>query len=103
MPVIAHNVYFTLIDNSPQACQALIDACRRYLAIHPGIIYFGCGTLAEDHVRDVNVRDWDVGLHVIFEDKAAHDYYHDHEAHQRFVEENEANWKQARVFDTWLV
>ena len=100
--MIAHNVYFTLKDNSPEAQRALLDACHNYLSHHAGIIHFWCGVLAEDHVRDVNDRDWEVGLHVIFEDKAAHDYYHDHPDHQQFVAEMQSNWAASRVFDTWL-
>ena len=100
--MIAHNVYFTLFDNSAAARQTLLAACWKYLSIHPGIVYFACGTLAEDHVRSVNDRDWDVGLHVVFVDKAAHDYYHDHPTHQQFVAESESNWKASRVFDTVL-
>jgi hypothetical protein len=39
---------------------------------------------------------------VIFADKAAHDYYHDHPDHQQFVAEMQSNWAASRVFDTWL-
>ena len=28
-PLLAHNVFFTLIDKSPAAVQKLIDACNR--------------------------------------------------------------------------
>ena len=57
--------------------QTLLAACRKYLVDHPGIVSFACGTLAVDHARDVNDRDWDVGLHIVFTDKAAHDRYQD--------------------------
>ena len=30
--MIAHNVYFTLGDNSPAAVAAMIEDCHRYLA-----------------------------------------------------------------------
>jgi hypothetical protein len=100
--LIAHNVYFTLEDNSEEAQQHLVDACKKYLVDHPGILVFHCGTLALDHVRAVNDRDWDVGLHIIFEDKAAHDAYQASEPHVQFVSENQGNWKNARVFDTRL-
>ena len=102
--MIAHNVYFTLIDDSAAAVQTLVDACRKYLAVgHPGMVSFACGTLAADHVRDVNDRDWQVGLHIVFTDKAAHDRYQDAATHHQFVAESKPNWKRARVFDTVLV
>ena len=56
--MIAHNVYFTLRDNSEAAIQMLFAACRKYLAEHPGIVSFACGALAIYHTRDVNDRDW---------------------------------------------
>ena len=69
--MIAHNVYFTLNDNSEAARSELVGDCKRYLADHAGILSFACGPLAADHVRPVNVRDFDVGLHIVFEDKEA--------------------------------
>jgi hypothetical protein len=72
--MILHNVFWTLNDNSPAARQALIDGCWKYLSIHPGILHFWTSERAADHVRPVNDVDWDVGLHVGYQDKAAHDY-----------------------------
>ena len=48
------------------AVRQLLDACQKYLVDHPGILAFACGTLAVDHVRPVNDRDFDVSLHVTF-------------------------------------
>jgi hypothetical protein len=98
--LLVHNVYFSLNDRSPEARQRLIDACRKWLPNHPGIVFFACGALAEDLTREVNVRDWDVGLHIIFKDQAAHDHYQDTEAHHAFIAENKAAWRQVRVFDS---
>ena len=50
--------------------------------------------------RDVNDRDWDVGLHIVFRDLAAHDAYQDSGPHQQFIAENKATWKNVRVFDS---
>jgi len=100
--VIAHNVYISLNDNSTAARQSLLDACQKYLSNHPGIVSFACGTRAADHVRAVNDLDFDVGLHIVFEDKAAHDRYQAAPLHVQFVEENRGNWKKARVFDSVL-
>lgn len=98
--MLAHNVYFTLKDNSPQARQHLVEACKKYLTVQPGIVYFACGVLEPELARDVNVRDFDVGLHIVFADRASHDAYQDDPTHIRFIEENKANWTQVRVFDT---
>ena len=97
---LVHNVYFTLKDGSPAARQQLIDACYRYLPDHPGITYFSAGELVEDLTRPVNVRDFHVGLHIIFSGRAAHDAYQVSAKHQQFIQENKETWAQVRVFDT---
>ena len=99
-PLLAHNVFFTLTDNSPAAVQCLIDACKKYLTVQPGIVYFACGKLEPELAREVNDRGFDVGLHVVFASRAAHDAYQEDASHERFIAENKANWKKVRVFDT---
>jgi hypothetical protein len=99
-PLLAHNVYFTLKDNTAANRAKLIQACKTYLTNHPGTVFFACGTLAEDLQRPVNDRGFDVSLHIIFQDQAAHDAYQDAPRHHQFVEENKAGWKTVRVFDS---
>jgi hypothetical protein len=99
-PLLAHNVYFSLKDTSPAAKKKLVDACKKYLSGHPGEVFFAAGTLAEELNREVNDRDFDVGLHIVFKDKAAHDKYQDAKRHKDFIEENRDNWKKVRVFDS---
>lgn len=98
--MLAHNVYFTLNDNSEAARQALVDACKTYLTDHPGVLFFAAGTLQDGLDRPVNVRDWDVALHVVFDSRASHDAYQDAPRHLQFVAENKPGWKQVRVFDS---
>ena len=98
--MLAHNVFFSLRDASPAARQQLIVACKKYLTAHPGIVFFACGPLAAELQRDVNDRDFDVGLHIVFENLAAHDKYQEAATHYQFIEENKANWKKVRVFDS---
>jgi quinol monooxygenase YgiN len=101
-PMLCHDVYFSLKDDSPQAKQKLIAACKNYLTAHPGTIRFSVGLLAAEMKRDVNDRDFDVALHLTFKDKAAHDAYQKAERHRQFIEEAEANWKKVRVFDSYV-
>lgn len=97
--LIVHNVYFTLNDSTPAHREALLAACRKYLVKHPGVVYFACGTVS-DLNRPVNDRNFDVGLLVVFRDRAAHDAYQVSADHVKFIEENRATWKQVRVFDS---
>ena len=99
---LAHMVFFTLADASLAARTKLTAACHKYLSGHEGVLYFSVGTLAAGLEREVNVRDFDVALHVVFENLAAHDRYQVHSRHLRFIEENRSNWKQVRVFDSTL-
>ena len=99
-PMLAHNVYFTLTEDSPEAREALVAACHRYLKDHPGVVFFAAGTLAEDLAREVNVRDFQVGLHVVFKTRKHHDDYQIAENHLEFIKNCKHLWKGVRVFDT---
>jgi len=100
MSLLAHNVFFTLNDDSPQAQESLVAACHKYLKDHPGVVFFAAGTLVPDLAREVNDQGFQVALHVIFQDRAAHDAYQVAATHKQFIEENKDNWKQVRVFDS---
>lgn len=97
--LLGHMVYFTLKDNSPAAIERLLNACHTYLTGHPGTVFFAAGTLVSDLTREVNQRDFDVALQLVFENREAHDRYQVHERHQRFIAENRDNWARVRVFD----
>jgi hypothetical protein len=98
--MLSHDVYFSLKDKSDPAKKKLVDACKQYLTNHPGTVFFAAGTLAEDLNRDVNDRDFDVALHIVFKDVASHDKYQDAPRHAQFIEENKSNWSKVRVFDS---
>lgn len=97
--MLAHNVYFSLNDNSAAAIEKLVAACKKYLPGHPGTVFFAVGTLAAGLDRPVNDRDFDVALQVVFNSMASHDEYQKADQHLAFIAENKANWKKVRVFD----
>ncbi|QDU43495.1 Stress responsive A/B Barrel Domain protein [Symmachiella dynata] len=98
--MLAHNVFFSLNDPTPENTQKLLDDCNDYLNNHPGLIFFGCGTVVPDLARPVNDHDFDVALHTVFEDRAAHDVYQTAPRHLEFIARNKETWKQVRVFDS---
>jgi len=98
-PMLAHMVYFTLKDKSGPAREKLVAACKKYLDKHTGTVFFGAGTMA-DLDRKVNDRDFDVALHIVFQNRAAHDRYQTAKRHLQFIEENKDNWTKVRVFDS---
>ena len=99
--MLAHNVYFSLRDRSPEAIRHLLDACRTHLANRPGVMFFACGELASGCSRPVNDRDFDVSLHLIFKTVDDHDRYQNQDAeHQKFIAACRDNWAKVRVFDS---
>jgi hypothetical protein len=100
--MLAHTVYFGLNDASAAACGKLVDACKRDLSGHPGTVFFAAGTRAADIAWSISDTDFDVVLHLVFQDKAAHDAYQDTPQHQRFLEEHQGNWRAIRVFDAYV-
>jgi hypothetical protein len=103
MPLLQHSVFFTLKNRTPEAAEKLAAACREHLTNHPGAVLFSVGTLAKEYDRQVNDRDYDVALTIVFESHAAHDAYQTAERHERFIAENATDWAKARVFDADLV
>jgi hypothetical protein len=99
--MLAHSVYFTLKDRSPAAAAKLVAGCREHLTGHPGTRAFAVGTCA-DYDRQVNDRDYDVALLIVFDSHAAHDTYQTAERHERFIAEHAPTWAKVRVFDADL-
>lgn len=102
-PKLAHSVFFTLKDRSASAREKFVASCHKYLSGHPGVVSFEVGTIAEDVVEPgVSVRDFDVSLLLVFDDKAAEAKYLKDPRHVKFVDENKALFEKVRVFDTYL-
>ena len=99
---LVHDVYFALNDGSEAASAKLVKDCYTYLSRQPGIVFFAAGVRIDSHTRDVNVRDWDVSLHIVFKSKDYHDQYQNASDHHKFIEENKDNWKSVRVFDSFV-
>ena len=98
--MLVHNVFFTLEDSSPAKVDGLLAACQKYLKDHPGVVFFAAGKVGDEFARPVNDRMYQVALHVVFTDKAAHDQYQVAPDHLKFIEENKPNWRNVRVFDS---
>jgi len=102
-PRQAHSVFFTLKDHSPEARAEFVKSCQKYLTGHEGAVSVSFGTIAEDVVEpDVSVRDFDVALLVVFENKEAGQKYLVAPRHLQFVKENREKFAKVRVFDSYL-
>lgn len=98
---LAHMVYFTLAEPTAENRAKLVAGCKKHLDKHDGVAYFSVGTLS-DYKREVNDRDYDVALHLVFDNPAAHDVYQDHPRHKAFIDECKSLWKKVRVFDSTI-
>jgi len=98
----SHSVFFQLAEPSDANRDALIEACKKFLSAHEGEVSFSVGTQAAEMDREVNVKDFDVSLHVVFENRAAHDKYQQHPRHLQFVKDHSSLWGGVRVFDSYL-
>ena len=78
----------------------MTTACHKYLNVQPGILFFAAGPVCSELDREVNDRDWEVGLHLVFDSKASHDSYQDDATHNQFIAEQKPNWAKVRVFDS---
>ena len=99
---LAHIVFFTLAEPSDANRSKLVDGCKKYLHGHEGTLYFAVGVNSPQYARDVNDRDYDVALHLVFETAGHQDVYQTHPRHVKFVEECKGLWKKVRVFDSTL-
>lgn len=102
-PALAHMVFFTLKERNAEGRARLVGLCQKYLSGHERVAYFSVGTIAEDVVEPgVSVRDFDVALHLVFDDKEAKDVYLKSKRHDEFVASLKDFVGQARVFDSYL-
>ena len=102
-PRLAHMVFFTLNDHSKESRAKFVAGCEKYLTGHEGAQSFSVGVFADDVDEGaVSVKDFDVALHVVFQDKAAKEKYLVNPRHKAFVEEFRASFAKVRVFDSYL-
>ena len=99
---LAHLVFFTLKDGSPESIDTVVAACNKYLNNHDGLVHFSVGTNVPDLQRPVNDQDYHVNLNVIFESRAAHDAYQTAERHLQFIAETKEGWEKVRIFDSYV-
>lgn len=100
--MVSHDVFFSLKEKTPANQAKLVALCKKYLTGHEGEVFFSAGVLAEDLKREVNDVDFDVALHIVFADKAAHDKYQTAPRHLEFIKEGKDLWGKVRVFDSYV-
>ena len=97
--MLGHYVFFQLEDSSQDAVEQLVQSAENLLSQSDGIVFFACGKRTADLTRPVNDTQFEIGLQIVFRNRAAHDRYQEAPAHLEFIEKNKTNWSKIRVFD----
>lgn len=83
--MFSHVVIFWTKPGIPDAADQLLAGIERYLRPIPGALSFHAGRMVPSH-RPVVDQTYQVGLNIVFRDKAAQDAYQVHPQHVEFVE-----------------
>jgi hypothetical protein len=84
--MFSHVVIFWIKpDAAADAADQLVAGCHQYLQDLPGVVNFHVGLMIPSH-RPVVDQSYQVGLNVVFRDKAAEEAYQIHPAHLEFLE-----------------
>ncbi len=95
-----HCVFFTFKPGTAKSeIDAQIASGRELLAKVPTVRRLETGHRDETMNRDVSVTDFDLGLVVLFDDRAGHDVYANHPLHLEYINRHKPHWAGVRVFD----
>lgn len=98
-PTVAHCVFFTLEDSTPENCAMLVKDCQERLSNQPGTVYFAVGPRVADFNDPASDQGFDVSLVIVFKSKAALAAYLKSEPHRQFIRYHQETWARVRVFD----
>lgn len=98
----AHMFFFQLCDTTPELVIQFIDLCRKYLGGHPGQRHFSVGVRALEIHRDVSGTNFEVSVHMIFDDIDAFGAYSDSPTHEDFITESAGMSPERIVYDSYL-
>ena len=95
--------FFQLCDTSPQLVERFVELCRKYLGNHPGQAHFSVGLRALEINRDVSGTNFEVSVHMIFENIDAFNRYSESQSHEDFITESAGMSPIRIVYDSYLV
>lgn len=99
---LAHVVFFTLAERTPENRAKLVANCKKYLDKHDGLTHFSVGINAPEYDREVNDREYDVAIHLVFATAKDQNAYQTAPRHLEFIKESKSLWAKVRVFDSYL-
>jgi|GEM_PF-4465745 len=98
----AHMFFFQLCDSSPELVDRFVGLCRKYLGGHHGQRHFSVGVRALEIHRDVSGTNFEVSVHMIFDDIDAFNAYSNSPTHEDFITESAGMSPERIVYDSYL-
>src|SRR5260370_42360710 len=83
----AHMFFFQLCDTTTGLVKRFVELCEKYLGGHPGQRHFSIGIRALEINRDVSGRNFEVSVHMIFDNIVAFSKYSEAPKHEKFITE----------------
>lgn len=94
--------YFELADSHDETVKRFSHLCVKYLSGYKGQTHFSIGQRALQETRPVNATNYDIAVHMIFENYAAYEVYKSHKRHQQFITEVAGMSTGRIVYDSFL-
>jgi hypothetical protein len=98
----AHMFFFQLYDTSGKLVTRFVELCEEYLSGYPGQQHFSVGVRALEINRDVSGTDFEVSVHMIFENIAAYNAYSIASRHEEFITQSAGMSPVRIVYDSYL-
>jgi Stress responsive A/B Barrel Domain len=98
----AHMFFFQLTDTAPDLVDHFMHLCVKYLSGHPGQQHFSVGVRALEINRDVSGTNFEVSVHMIFDNIAAFNDYSQAPTHEKFITESAGMSPERIVYDSYL-
>jgi hypothetical protein len=98
----AHMFFFQLADTSTDLVDRFIELCEKYLSGHEGQTHFSVGVRALEINRDVSGTNFEVSVHMIFENIAAFNAYSSAPEHEDFITQSAGMSPVRIVYDSYL-
>jgi hypothetical protein len=98
----AHMFFFHLTDTAPDLVDHFIHLCVKYLGGHAGQQHFSVGVRALEINRDVSGTNFEVSVHMIFNNIVAFNTYSQAPTHEKFITESAGMSPERIVYDSYL-
>lgn len=95
--------FFQLSDTSSELIDSFVELCRKYLGGHPGQRYFSIGIRALEINRDVSRKNFEVSVHMIFDNIDVFNDYSASPIHEEFITASAGMSPERIVYDSYLI